>query len=152
MNAIELLESDHELVDSLFEEVEDSDASEHPALFAQIRAALEAHAHIEESIFYPALQEDGDEALVELTSDALKEHADMKVVLGELTAIVSDTERFEPLLMKLIEDVRHHVEEEEGEMFPLVEEQFDDAALENLGLQMQTEKDRFNASSESAHA
>jgi hypothetical protein len=73
-------------------------------------------------------------------------------VLGELAAAVTDTEKFEPLLTKLIEDVRHHVEEEEGEMFPLVEEQFDDSSLENLGLQLQTEKERFNASSESAHA
>jgi len=152
MNAIELLEADHEMVDGLFEQVEDSDAGEHQLLFVQIRAALEAHADIEESIFYPAIQEDGDETLIELTSDALKEHAEMKVVLGELAAVVSDTERFEPLLIKLIEDVRHHVEEEEGEMFPLVEDQFDEAALENLGLQMQAEKDRFQASSESAHA
>jgi iron-sulfur cluster repair protein YtfE (RIC family) len=152
MNAIELLEADHEVVDGLFEKVEESDAGEHPVLFAKIRAELEAHAHIEESIFYPALQEDGDEALIELTSDALKEHAEMKVVLGELAAAVTDTEKFEPLLTKLIEDVRHHVEEEEGEMFPLVEEQFDDSSLENLGLQLQTEKERFNASSESAHA
>jgi iron-sulfur cluster repair protein YtfE (RIC family) len=152
MNAIELLEADHEEVDGLFEEVEESDLGEHPALFLQIRAALQAHAHIEESIFYPAVQEDGDQTLVELTSDALKEHAEMKVVLGELAATVADTEKFEPLLTKLIEDVRHHVEEEEGEMFPLVSEQFDDTVLENLGLQMQTEKDRFQASSESAHA
>jgi hemerythrin superfamily protein len=92
MDAIKLLETDHETVDALFEEVEDSDAGEHPALFLQIRAALEAHAHIEESIFYPAVQEDGDETLVELTSDALKEHADMKVVLGELAAVVEDTD------------------------------------------------------------
>ena len=152
MNAIELLEADHAVVDGLFEEVEDSDASRHPLLFAQIRAELEAHAHIEESIFYPTIQEDGDEALIELTSDALKEHAEMKVVLGDLAASVSDPDKFEPLLIKLIEDVRHHVEEEEGEMFPLVEDQFDEAALENLGLLLQAEKDRFQTSSESARA
>ena len=113
---------------------------------------MEAHAHIEESIFYPTIQEDGDEALIELTSDALKEHAEMKVVLGDLAASVSDPDKFEPLLIKLIEDVRHHVEEEEGEMFPLVEDQFDEAALENLGLLLQAEKDRFQTSSESARA
>ena len=152
MNAIELLTADHEMVEGLFEEVEGSDASEHPALFLQIKAELEAHAHIEESIFYPALQEDGDEALVELTSDALKEHAQMKVFLGELAAVVSDTAKFEPLLLKLIEDVRHHVEEEEGEMFPSVEDQFQEDTLENWGLQMQAEKDRFQTSSESAYA
>ncbi|HUR99413.1 MAG TPA: hemerythrin domain-containing protein [Pyrinomonadaceae bacterium] len=152
MNAIELLEADHEVVDGLFEQVENSDASDHPVLFARIRTELETHAHIEESLFYPAIQEEGDDELVELTSDALKEHAEMKVVLGELAAVVSDADKFEPLLTKLIEDVRHHVEEEEGEMFPKVENQFDEAWLDDLGLQMQTEKDRFQLSSESAHA
>ena len=152
MNAIELLKADHEVVEELFAEVEGSDASEHPVLFAQIKAELEAHAHIEESIFYPALQEDGDEALVDLTSEALREHAQMKVFLGELGAVITDTVKFEPLIVKLIEDVRHHVDEEENEMFPLVQDQFDDETLDNWGAQMQAEKDRFQASSESAYA
>ena len=152
MNAIELLKADHKVVEGLFKKVEGSDATEHPELFIQIKAELDAHAQIEESIFYPALQEEGDKALVELTSEALKEHAQTKVFLGELGAVVSDTHKFEPLLLKLIEDVRHHVEEEEGEMFPSVEDQFDDETLENWGLQMQAEKDRFQTSSESAYA
>ncbi|MEO6333406.1 MAG: hemerythrin domain-containing protein [Pyrinomonadaceae bacterium] len=152
MNAIELLKADHELVESLFEKVEGSGSDKHPELFEQIRAELQAHAAIEESMFYPALQADGDEALVNLTSEALKEHAQMKVFLGELGVVVSDTDKFEPLLVKLIEDVRHHVKDEEGEMFPTVEEQFDDETLEAWGVQMQAEKDRFQTSAESAYA
>lgn len=152
MNAIKLLKTDHKIVDGLFEEVESSDAGEHPRIFEQIKAELETHAHIEETIFYPSIQEDGDETLVELTSEALKEHAQMKVFLGELAAVAPDLDKFEPLLVKLIEDVRHHVEEEEGEMFPTVEDQFDAETLEAWGTQMQVEKDRFQSSSESAHA
>ena len=145
MNAIELLKADHKVVDGLFEEVEGSDAGEHPRIFEQIKAELETHAHIEETIFYPSIQEDGDETLVELTSEALKEHAQMKVFLGELSAVASDVNKFEPLLIKLIEDVRHHVEEEEGEMFPSVEVQFDSETLETWGTQMQAEKKRFQS-------
>ena len=152
MNAIELLIADHEAVEELFQQVEGSDATEHPELFRQIKLSLEAHAHIEESIFYPSLQEDGDEALVELTSEALKEHSQAKVAIGELAAVAADTEKFEPLLAKLMEDVRHHVAEEEGEMFPAVAEQFDDETLEKWGSQMETEKDRFQESAESAYA
>jgi hemerythrin superfamily protein len=152
MNAIELLKADHETVEELFVQVEGSDEDSHPSFFAQIKAELEAHAHIEESIFYPSLQADGDEALIEMTSEALKEHAQMKVALGELDAVSSDAAKFEPLLVKLIEDVRHHVEEEEGEMFPAVEEQFDSETLETWGKQMETEKDRFEESAESAYA
>jgi iron-sulfur cluster repair protein YtfE (RIC family) len=152
MNAIELLTKDHRVVDELFDQAESSGATAPAELFLEIKAELEAHAHIEESIFYPALQAEGDEELIELTSEALQEHAQMKVFLGELDAVQSDSDKFEPLLTKLIEDVRHHVEEEEGEMFPMVTDQFDDDALETLGLQMQAEKDRFQTSTESAHA
>jgi len=48
--------------------------------------------------------------------------------------------------------VRHHVEEEEGEMFPMVEDEFDEATIKAWGEQMQQEKDRFNSSTESAYA
>ena len=152
MNAIELLKADHVVVEGLFGEVEASDPGEHPAIFAQIKAELQVHAHIEETIFYPSLQEDGDETLVELVSEALKEHAQMKVFLGELAAVASATDKFEPLLIKLIEDVRHHVKEEEGEMFPSVEKQFEADTLETWGNQMQAEKENFQNSAESAYA
>lgn len=152
MNAIELLTADHETAEALFQQVESTDASEHPAIFEQINAALQAHAHIEETIFYPSLQEDGSEELVELTSEALQEHQQMKNFLGDLSVAATDAEKFEPLLIKLIEDVRHHVEEEEGEMFPMVEDEFDKATLDAWGEQMQQEKDRFNSSTESAYA
>ena len=152
MNAIELLKEDHSVVDGLFEEVEESDPGDHPRIFAQIKVELETHAHIEETIFYPSIQEDGDEELIELTSEALKEHSQMKVILGELGAVSTDPEKFEPLLTKLIEDVRHHVEEEEGEMFPSVEDQFEAETLETWGKQMQLEKEKFQSSAESAYA
>ena len=143
MNAIELLKADHVVVEGLFGEVEASDPGEHPAIFAQIKAELQVHAHIEETIFYPSLQEDGDETLLELVSEALKEHAQMKVFLGELAAVASATDKFEPLLIKLIEDVRHHVKEEEDEMFPMVKEQFDSDVLGRLGEKMAAEKENF---------
>lgn len=152
MNAIELLTTDHEAVEALFQQVESTDPSEHPAIFEQINAELQAHAHIEETIFYPSLQEEGSDELVEITSEALQEHQQMKTFLGELSVAASDAEIFEPLLTKLIQDVRHHVEEEEGEMFPMVEDEFEEATIEAWGDQMQQEKDRFNSSTESAYA
>jgi hemerythrin-like domain-containing protein len=76
----------------------------------------------------------------------------MKNFLGELSVSVTDAGKFEPLLQKLIEDVRHHVEEEEGEMFPMVEAEFDETTIEAWGEQMELEKERFNSSTESAHA
>lgn len=151
MNAIPLLKADHATVEGLFVQVEETDAGEHAAIFDEIKLELEAHAHIEETVFYPSLQEEGDEALIELTAEAIQEHQQMKAFLGQLAASAGDAEKFEPLLTKLIEDVRHHVDEEEGEMFPLVQEQFEDDVLSSWGAQMQEEKERFLASTESIH-
>jgi len=57
--------------------------------------------------------------------------------------LVEDSEKFEPKLTVLIEDVEHHVMEEEGEMFKMVEEQIDKATLEELGTAMEEEKKIF---------
>jgi hemerythrin-like domain-containing protein len=152
MNAMDLLKADHEVVEGLFREVEATDRGGHADLFVQIKTELEAHAHIEETHFYPAIQEDGSDELVELVSDALKEHEQAKAFLGELSVAAVNSDGFEGLLAKLIEDVRHHVQEEENEMFPLVESEFDEGSLDELGVQMQDEKDRFNSSGESVHA
>ena len=63
--------------------------------------------------------------------------------LREIAALVEDSEKFEPKLTVLIEDVEHHVMEEEGEMFKMVEEQIDKATLEELGTAMEEEKKIF---------
>jgi len=152
MNAIALLEADHKTVEALFTKVESTGENEHPALFEQIKTELEAHAYVEETIFYPAIQEDGDEELRELTSEAKQEHLQMKNFLGELSVVAADQEKFESLLATLISDTRHHVEEEEGQMFPMVRAQFDAATIEEWGGQMEAEKARFQASTESFHA
>ena len=151
MNAIELLKTDHETVEALFQQVESSDASEHPAIFEQINAELQAHAHIEETIFYPSLQEEGSDELIEITSEAIQEHQQTKTFLGELSVASSDAEKFEPLLTKLIEDVRHHVKEEEGGMFPVVQKRLSTNALDVLGAQMEAEKKRFQSSAETIY-
>ena len=151
MNALELLKSDHRTVDELFTEAESSSGSGLASLFSQIKVELETHAHIEESIFYPAIQESGDKTLIEITAEALQEHQDAKTALGELAVIQNDTDTFKALLTKLIEDVRHHVAEEEGEMFPAVENIFDEESLQNLGTQMKGEKESFLASTDSPY-
>ena len=152
MNAIKLLTADHKEVERMFKESEASKGVRKRAIFLEIKAALEAHAYIEETIFYPTLQSDGDKTLVELTSDAIKEHMDMKCFLGELKAVSADAAKFEALLTKLIEDVRHHVKEEEGIMFPKVEKRFGADDLEMLGEHMESEKLRFQASPETIFA
>lgn len=143
MNAIELLKADHDVVDRLFQKVDATEESEHPALFEKIKAEIEVHAHIEEAIFYPALMEKGDEELQDITKEGIQEHHVAKIFLREISDLVDDSEKFEPKLTVLIENVQHHVMEEEGEMFKMVEDQFDAETLEEWGKEMEAEKAKF---------
>jgi hemerythrin superfamily protein len=141
MNAIELLKEDHKKVNHLFGEVKATEEGEHKELFEQIKQELEVHTHIEETIFYPKLKEEKE--LEDITLEGIEEHHQAKIFLRELSALSEDSEKFEPKLKVLMEDVTHHVQEEEGEMFPKVEELFDAATLEELGKQMEEEKKNF---------
>ena len=140
MNALELLKEDHDRVDKLFQKVEATEEKEHMALFEQIMAELEVHTQIEESVFYPQIKEKGDEELKKLVAEGVEEHRQAKMFLRELDALQSEGERFEAKLKVLMEDIKHHVQEEEGEMFPMIKEQFDESSLQELGKQLEEAK------------
>ena len=144
MNAIELLKSDHDKVDRLFQKVEATEEGEHKALFEQIREELEIHTHIEETIFYPKIKEEPE--LEDIVLEGIEEHHQAKIFLRELSSLTEDSEKFEPKLKVLMEDIKHHVQEEEGEMFPKVEELLDESTLEELGAEMEKEKQSFKKS------
>ena len=144
MNAIELLKEDHNKVSRLFQKVKATEESEHKELFEQIREELEIHTHIEETIFYPKVKEEKE--LEDLVLEGIEEHHQAKIFLRELASLTEDSEKFEPKLKVLMEDIKHHVQEEEGEMFPKIEEIFDEATLEELGAEMEKEKQSFKKS------
>lgn len=141
MNAIELLKEDHNKVSRLFQKVKATEEGEHKELFEQIREELEIHTHIEETIFYPKVKENSE--LEDLVLEGIEEHHQVKMFLREISALSDESEKFEPKLKVLMEDVTHHVQEEEGEMFPMIEELFDEATLEELGAEMEEEKESF---------
>ncbi len=144
MNAIELLKDDHDKVDKLFQKVKATEEGEHKELFEKIKDELDAHAHIEEKIFYPRLKEEDE--LEDITLEGIEEHHQAKMFLRELASLSDDSEKFEPKLKVLMEDIEHHVMEEEGEMFPKVEKIIGKAELEELGKQMEEEKKNFQKS------
>lgn len=152
MNAIELLKADHKVVSDLFKKVESTEETEHPAIFVKIKAELDVHAHIEETIFYPKLKAEGDKELVDIVLEGIEEHRQMKMFLRELDGLSDESEKFEPKLKVLIEDVEHHVKEEEGEMFPLVKDQLDAAVIEELGAEMEKEKGKFKKSTSAGYS
>ncbi len=148
MNAVELLKADHDKVDRLFQKVKaDTEGDSHKDLFKQIKAELDVHTHIEEAIFYPRLKKESE--LEDIVLEGIEEHHQAKMFLRELDGLSDDSEKFEPKLKVLMEDISHHVMEEEGEMFPKVEEILGAAELEKLGAEMEAEKKNF-AKSQSA--
>ncbi|MDQ3179247.1 MAG: hemerythrin domain-containing protein [Acidobacteriota bacterium] len=144
MNAIELLKADHDKVSRLFQKVKATEEGEHKELFKKIKAELDVHTHIEETIFYPKLKE--EDQLEDIVLEGIEEHHQAKMFLRELARLTDDSDKFEPKLKVLMEDITHHVQEEEGEMFPKVEKIFDSATLEELGKQMEEEKKSFQKS------
>ncbi|MEO8650070.1 MAG: hemerythrin domain-containing protein [Acidobacteriota bacterium] len=150
MSVLELLKKDHDKVDKLFQKVKGTPDEDHKELFEQIKAELDLHAHVEEVIFYPKLKEEGDEELKKITLEGIEEHRQAKMFLRELAALSDDSEKFEPKLKVLMEDIEHHVQEEEGQMFPMVEEQLDKETLEALGKEIEKEKQSAGKSAASS--
>ena len=141
MNALELLSEDHQKVKELFEEAENAEGKEQQKLFDQIKSELETHTRIEETIFYPAVQE--QEELKDMVLEAIEEHKQVKTLLKEMDALASDSEKFEPKLKVLMENVEHHAEEEEeGKMFPKIRELMDEQQLEDLGAELEAAKNK----------
>jgi hemerythrin superfamily protein len=143
MDAIEVLTSDHDEVREMFEafraakEAENTD--EMQALQQQIFEELETHTRIEENIFYPAVQALGVEELTEIVSEGIQEHHVVKVLMREIREL-SDQEIFEAKMTVLMENVEHHAEEEESEMFPDLREHMDEKRLNELGAELEAAK------------
>ena len=106
--------------------------------------------HIEETIFYPWIQENSEGELKDLTLEGVEEHRQAKMFMRELENLSDESDKFEPKLKVLMEDIEHHVQEEEGEMFPKLEEEFDSVSLEELGKLVEEEKKAFKGGSKAA--
>lgn len=118
-DAIALLKADHKAVSELFSEHEKSrSSSRKKALIGEICTALSVHAQIEEEIFYPAVKAALKDKL--LVPEATVEHASLKDLIAQIEAGEPDAEMAEARIKVLSEYVKHHVKEEQDEMFPKV--------------------------------
>ena len=118
MNIIATLTTDHRNVDALFtefEHTEPDDVENLARLRDHILRQLATHAEIEEQTLYPALREAAGEDELDDVLEALEEHHAVKTPLAELEKMKPSAERFRAKMQVVIESVRHHVEEEEGD-------------------------------------
>lgn len=135
MDAITLLKDDHKAVEKLFKRFEkagDSAYKEKATVADRIREELSRHAAIEEQLFYPVIRATVDD-VEDLTLESLEEHHIVKWVLSELDDMDPTDERFTAKMTVLIENVRHHVEEEEDDLFPKVRKALGRKELGELG-------------------
>jgi hemerythrin superfamily protein len=137
MNAISLLKTDHKTVEDLFKRFEKLGpraVKSKQDLAERIVRELSIHAAIEEMAFYPAIREAAEKGDVDdMVLESLEEHHIVKWVLSEIERLGPSDERFDAKMRVLMENVRHHVEEEEKDLFPKVNKMFDRAQLDELG-------------------
>jgi hemerythrin superfamily protein len=119
-DAIALLKQDHRTVSQLFEEFQDADEEEQSAIAQRVCQLLTVHAQIEEELLYPAAKEcfDGDEENEDLVNEAEIEHGSAKELIAKIEGMSSDDEHFKATVTVLGEYIKHHVKEEEGQLFP----------------------------------
>ena len=140
MDAFQLLKADHQKVAQLFDQLESASGKAKLQVFQQIQTELELHTHIEETIFYPALEQ--PKQTHDLTLEAYEEHDVVKKLLGELSRARTANDEWEAQAKVLRENVEHHVEEEEGELFSKAEDVLTQDDIEDLGDRMAAEKER----------
>jgi hypothetical protein len=140
MDPFELLKKDHQKVATLFAQIESTSGDAKMRIFRQLKEELDVHTHIEETIFYPALE--GEKETREITLEAYQEHRVVKDLLAQLDAATSADEEWEARLTVLKENVEHHVEEEEGELFDKANDVLTGEQADELGARMQSEKNR----------
>jgi hemerythrin superfamily protein len=134
MSAIDMLEAQHREVEDLFEEFEEAKGGKKKQeIFLQIADKLAVHAAIEEKHFYPAAKSADTE---ELLTESAEEHLAVKRLIADLLALKTVDETYEAKVKVLKEQVEHHVEEEEDELFPKVEKLLDETSLDALEQEM----------------
>ena len=119
MNAFQLLKEDHQKVKDLFEEFESAEGGERAEIAATTIMELEIHAELEEKLIYPAIREEIEED--DMMNEAVEEHHLVHVLIKELKKLKPANEIFQAKFKVLGELVKHHIEEEEGEMLPKAE-------------------------------
>ena len=141
MNSLTLLRKDHREVKDLLKQASDADTAQKQKLFEQIKSELQIHEAIEEEIFYPALKEHSKTK--ELALEAYEEHHVVDQVISELDALSPEDETWEAKFTVMEENLKHHINEEEREMFEQAQKVFSDDELEQLGEQMLRRKEQL---------
>jgi hemerythrin-like domain-containing protein len=142
MDALKLLKEDHDRIKPMLAELKETTERAEKTrgeLFSRIKAELTVHEIIEEEIFYPTLKE--HPKAKEIVLEGIEEHDVVDTLMGELDSMDATDETWGPKAKVMAENVEHHIEEEEGEMFQKARQVFDADELEELGERMASRKE-----------
>jgi hypothetical protein len=141
MDAIKLLTTDHDKVKRLLGELEtttERGVKTRAELFSTIKGELTLHEIVEEEIFYPELK--AHPKAKDVVLEGYEEHHVVDTLMGELEQLDVSDESWGPKALVMKENIEHHIEEEEGEMFRQARQVFDADELEDLGRRMEERK------------
>ena len=142
MDAMSLLEEDHRKVKKMLAELESTTergVKTREELFTKVKQELVVHEAIEEEIFYPALKE--HPKTKEIALEGYEEHHVVDMVMAEIEGVAFDDEKWGAKFTVMKENLEHHIEEEEGEMFKQARQVFDHDELTQLGESMKARRE-----------
>ncbi|MFZ6178153.1 hemerythrin domain-containing protein [Nannocystis pusilla] len=138
----DVLHREHEEVSELFHQLEEAKGAEALELFARLKQKLVPHARAEEAVVYPRFLEEQNAA--DTTREGIEEHKQVDNLIAELDAMTPDNDGVWKAKIKVLADmVGHHVDEEEGELFPLAKQVVSDREAEQLAEEYARERDSF---------
>jgi hypothetical protein len=135
MDCLQLLIDQHKEAKQLFRELEKAEGQKAQQLFDELKTKLSMHEELEETHFYPELKR--EKAAEEIVLESYQEHHVMDVLIEEISALGPSDETFKPKCTVLQENTEHHIEEEEGELFPKVRKIWDMDKRKEVGLKME---------------
>jgi hemerythrin-like domain-containing protein len=144
VDALTLLKEDHDKVKKILNELDsttDRGVKTREELFTKVKTELQIHESIEEEIFYPALKE--HPKAKEIVLEAYEEHNVVDMVMKEIEGIPYEDETWGAKLTVMKENVEHHIEEEEKEMFGQARQVFEKEELDKLGQRMESRKEQL---------
>ena len=147
-SATDLLKNQHEDVRKLFKEYKSAGERAHATrkrIMDEAGRQLDVHAKLEEAIFYPACKELEDETARKMVGESLEEHAIVKRLIKEMRGLPGSDETFEAKASVLMENVEHHADEEERDLFPPAERELDQDQLDELGRKMSALEKRLKS-------
>jgi hemerythrin-like domain-containing protein len=146
LDALSLLKDDHDKVKDMLEKLDQTTeraVKTREEVFTKLKSDLQVHEAIEEELLYPALREHAESK--EIALEAWEEHHLVDLVVGEISETPFDDETWAAKLTVMKENLEHHIEEEEGELFKQARDVIGPEGLDELGRQMEARKEQLIA-------